>query len=105
MKPILLPTGPSGSTGAANPPNAEVLPFKRVPDPVLPEHTRQCVELLDRLKAKILAGEESPTGLVLCVVENRGETEKSFALSVGLSRMEIVGNLYALATEITLEPA
>lgn len=104
--PTDIPTSPTASAGA---PSATVLPFKKVQ--VSGEAnatniaTQMCIEMLDRLRERIMAGEDHPTGLVVCVIENQGETEKSYALSCGLNRMEVIGNLHALATEITIEPA
>jgi len=85
-------------------PSATVLPFKLPAPPPTPAEA--VLELLDRFREQIVTGAVTPRHLILCVVEHVGETrEKSYALSTGMGRMEMVGNLFALATEITMEPS
>lgn len=108
MKPTdVLPTSqvPTGETFQG----AEVLPFAqraahlRTVAPTTLEGTAAVLELLETMKQIILRGEESPTAIVLVIIEEDGERAKSYGRSVGLNRMELIGNLHALAAEITME--
>lgn len=80
---------------------ATILPFPAPPLPV-----DEVLALLDRFRAQIVAGELSPRHLIMCVVEATSPSrEKSYVLSTAMTRMELIGNLFAAATEITVEPS
>src|SRR5258708_1451643 len=99
---MTVPVLPTGQVAI----EAEVIPFKKV-EPV-PSITavEEVLALLDRFRAQVEAGTVIPRHLIMCVVEHVGaERERSYALSTGMGRMEMVGNLFALATEITMEPS
>lgn len=84
----------------------KVIPFQlKAVDtpPTFSPETQACLDLILAVRTRIMAGEYAPTGIVIGIIEARGELEESYALSAGLTRMELIGNLHALATEITLE--
>lgn len=71
--------------------------------PTFSPETQACLDLILAVRTRIMAGEYVPTGIVIGIIETRDELEESYALSAGMTRMELIGNLTALATEITLE--
>jgi hypothetical protein len=71
------------------------------------DHLVKTSEVIDQLQMLIdrIKGGARPTGIAMIVVEMSLDelTEQSYLLTSGLSRMEIIGNLTAIATEITME--
>lgn len=94
-RPTLLPTSQVAL-------EAEVIPFK-----VAPSHTdkEQVLALLDKFRQQVVDNSLDPRALIMLVVERVGpDREKTYALSTPMARMEVIGNLFALATELTVEP-
>lgn len=76
-----------------------------LPQEKLPSPKERVLQFLDAMRAKVESGETPLSDLVVIAIEQTEFTEKTYALSTGLTRIEIIGHLSAMATEITMEHA
>lgn len=86
----------------------KVVPFHPTlvpPSQAFSPETQACLDLILAVRTRIMAGEYVPTAILIGVIEARDDVEESFALSSGLNRMELIGNLHALASGISMEEA
>jgi len=75
--------------------------------PLHPKPTNREVVLgfLSQLREKVESGECPISDLIVVCIEQTEFTTKTYAITTGdISRMEIIGTLHAMATEITMEP-
>lgn len=74
------------------------------PSELEPEQA-EVLALLDKFREQVVTGAVTPRQLILCVVEDLGpDREKSYVIATPMRTAEIIGNLFSLATAITMEP-
>jgi hypothetical protein len=69
-----------------------------------PTNKEAVLSFLSRLREKVESGECPISDLIVLCLEQTEFTVKTYVMTTdGMDRMEIIGNLHAMATEITME--